>query len=150
MTLTPEQRAQLDAAKKELSKLHLLGPAAWLCARDALRKYTFFADIDWRFLPPLVLDQCRLYSREGMPWAFVTWARVSDAVDARLRSGTPVIAPHEWQSGERLWLVDVVAPFGDAAGIARQALGEIGAERASAWLPGADGRAAVNEVRRDG
>jgi cytolysin-activating lysine-acyltransferase len=82
----------------------------------------------------------------------VTWARVSDAIDQRLRSAAPVIAPHEWGSGDKLWLIDVVAPFGDAPGIARQALREMPGSytSANAWLPGADGRAVLTEVRRDG
>lgn len=147
--MTPEQ---LASAKQELEKLPLLGPALWLFARDPMRRYTFIADLDWRLLPPLVLDQCKLYSREGIPWAFVTWARVNDGIDQRLRSEAPVIAPHEWKSGDKLWLIDVVAPFGDAPGIARQALHEMaGAEpSASVWLPGADGRSVLAEVRRDG
>lgn len=143
---------QLASAKQELEKLPLLGPALWLFARDPMRRFTFIADLDWRLLPPLVLDQCKLYSREGIPWAFVTWARVTDAIDQRLRSAAPVVAPHEWRSGDKLWLIDVVAPFGDAAGIARQALQEMGGTEPSAkvWLPGADGRAALTELRRGG
>ncbi len=147
--MTPQQ---LASAKQELEKLPLLGPALWLFARDPIRRFTFIADLDWRLLPPLVLDQCKLYSREGIPWAFVTWARVSDAIDARLRSTAPVIAPHEWRSGDRLWLIDVVAPFGEAPGIARQALHDMGGTdiSASAWLPGVDGRSELTEIRSDG
>ena len=142
---------QLASAKRELEKLPLLGPALWLFARDPMRRFTFVADMDWRLLPPLVLDQCKLYSREGMPWAFMTWARVSEAIDQRLRTSTPLIAPHEWKSGDKLWLIDVVAPFGDALGIARQALKEIaGASSASVWLPGAEGHSVLHEVKRDG
>lgn len=143
---------QLASAKQELEKLPLLGPALWLFARDPMRRFTFIADLDWRLLPPLVLDQCKLYSREGIPWAFVTWARVNDAIDKRLRSAAPIIAPHEWKSGDKLWLVDVVAPFGDAPGIAQQALREmVGPDStASVWLPDANGRSALTEVRCDG
>jgi hypothetical protein len=126
---------QLASAKRELEKLPLLGPALWLFARDPMRRFTFVADIDWRLLPPLVLDQCKLYSREGLPWAFVTWARVGDAVDQRLRSSAP---------GSHAFAVD-------APDIARQALKEIaGASTANAWLPGAEGGSVLHVVRRDG
>ncbi len=147
--MNPQQRA---SAKQELGKLPLLGSALWLFVRDSTRRFTFVTDLDWRLLPPLVLDQCNLYSREGIPWAFVTWARVSDAIDERLRSTAPVIAPHEWKSGDKPWLIDVAAPFGNAMEVARQALQEIpGAAMAHAWLPdGADGRVVLTEVRRDG
>lgn len=108
----PDAIADLATAKSALSKLPILGPALWLYARDPLRKFTFMADIDWVLLPPVVLDQCRLYTKDDIPFAFFTWAKVSDAVDQRLRSGILRVAPHEWQSGEHLWLIDAVAPFG--------------------------------------
>jgi cytolysin-activating lysine-acyltransferase len=146
-----EQLAQLEAAKKELAKLPLLGPVTWLFARDAQRRFTFFADLDWRLLPPLVLDQCRLFSKEDLPWAFVTWARVSDAVDQRLRSSSPVIAPHEWHSGPHLWLIDVVAPFGEAEEIAKLALSDLApGGSARVWLLDAAGQPRLKEVRGNG
>jgi cytolysin-activating lysine-acyltransferase len=77
-----------------------------------MKKYTFIADLDWALLPPVILDQCRLYTKEGIPFSFFTWALVSDEVDQRLRSLVPRIAPHEWQSGQHLWLIDAVSPFG--------------------------------------
>lgn len=103
---------ELENSKQALKKLPILGPALWLYARDPVKKYMFVGDIDWMLLPAVVLDQCRLYSKSELPFAFVTWAFVNDVVDARLRSEHPKIAPHEWQSGEHVWLVDVVAPFG--------------------------------------
>lgn len=104
----------LEQARQALAKLPILGPALWLYARDANRKFTFLADVDWLLLPPVVLDQCRLYTKNGIPFAFFTWATVNDAIDQRLRSGVAKIAPHEWKSGPHLWLIDVVAPFGQA------------------------------------
>ena len=69
-------------------------------------------DIDWLVLPPVVLDQYKLYSDNGIPFGFFTWACLSDEIDARLRSGQPKLAPHEWKSGSHVWLIDMVAPFG--------------------------------------
>lgn len=102
----------LATAQSALAKLPILGPALWLYARDPLKKYTFIADLDWALLPAVVLDQCRLYTRNDIPFAFFTWAKVNDEIDQRLHSGMLRIAPHEWQSGEHLWLIDAVAPFG--------------------------------------
>ena len=106
-------QAQLDTVRKELAKLPMLGPVLWLYARDENRRFTFVADMDWRLLPPLVLNQNALYSKHEMPWAYFSWAFVNEAVDARLRSKTPVIAPHEWQCGDIPWLIDVVSPHGE-------------------------------------
>jgi cytolysin-activating lysine-acyltransferase len=105
--------AALEQAQGALAKLPILGPALWLYARDPIKKFMFLGDTDWAVLPPIVLDQCRLYTKSGLPYAFVTWAFVNDSVDARLRSAQSRIAPHEWNSGEHLWIIDAVAPFGE-------------------------------------
>lgn len=104
--------AALEQAKGALAKLPILGPALWLYARDPVKKFMFLGDTDWAVLPPIVLDQCRLYTKGGLPYAFVTWALVNDAVAARLRCAQPRIAPHEWKCGEEVWIIDAVAPFG--------------------------------------
>lgn len=104
--------AALGQASGSLAKLPILGPALWLYARDPVKKFMFIGDTNWVLLPPVVLDQCRLYTRGGLPYAFVTWALVDEQVDLRLRSHQPRIAPHEWKCGDRIWIVDAVAPFG--------------------------------------
>lgn len=104
--------AALEEAKGALAKLPILGPALWLYARDPVKKFMFLGDTDWAVLPPIVLDQCRLYTRSGLPYAFVTWALVNETVAARLQSAQPKIAPHEWKCGEEVWIIDAVAPFG--------------------------------------
>ena len=104
--------AALEQARESLAKLPILGLALWLYARDPVKKYMFIGDTDWAVLPPIVLDQCRLYTKNGLPYAFVTWALVSDQIDARLRANQPKLAPHEWKSGDHIWIIDAVAPFG--------------------------------------
>ncbi len=121
MTTTPQLSAEdLASATKELAKLPLLGPVLWLYARDPQRKYTFVADMDFRLLPPLIHNQCHLLSKGQVPWAFFSWAFVSEAVDARLRTTQPVIAPHEWKSGEIPWLIDALMPFSVGANAAER------------------------------
>lgn len=104
--------AALEEARGALSKLPILGPALWLYAKDPIKKFMFLGDTDWAVLPPIILDQCRLYTKNELPYAFITWALVNDAVAARLKSGQPKIAPHEWQTGDQVWIIDAVAPFG--------------------------------------
>lgn len=104
--------AVLEQARQSLAKLPILGPALWLYARDPAKKFMFLGDIDWAVLPPIVLDQCRLYTKSGLPYAFVTWAFINDRIAARLHSSQPRIAPHEWKCGEHVWIIDAVAPFG--------------------------------------
>ena len=145
---TPKQMspAQIESARKELGKLPLLGPVMWLYARDPLRRFTFVSDMDWRLLPPLVLDQCKLYQRQEVPWAYFSWAMVSPAVDARLRSAVPVIAPHEWRCGDIPWLIDVVTPFGEAQALTQEVCTQFAkGKKVSGWIAGVDGQAKLHE-----
>lgn len=42
------------------------------------------------------------------------WARVSDEVEAMLKAGATKVRPQDWKSGPKLWVIEVVAPFGCA------------------------------------
>lgn len=138
--------AALHEAKDALAKLPILGPALWLYARDPVKKFMFLADIDWAVLPPIVLDQCRLYTKSGLPYAFVTWAFVNDAVHARLGSAQPKIAPHEWKSGEHVWIIDAVAPFGQLDETLKELRENLfPGRKVSAFLPQQNGTMAVHE-----
>jgi cytolysin-activating lysine-acyltransferase len=146
MSSTTEQ--QLQAARKELGKLPLLGPVMWLYGRDPQRKYTFAADMDWRLLPPLVLEQCKLYNKQEMPWAYFSWATVSSEVDQRMRSATPVIAPHEWHSGSIPWLIDIVMPFGEDLPLIQEVVSSFAqGQKVFGWMPAADGQLAIREFQ---
>jgi cytolysin-activating lysine-acyltransferase len=110
----PTAPQDISQAKAALAKLPMLGPIMWLYARDANKRWSFVAEQDWLLIPPLVLDQCKLYTKQEIPWAYCSWAKVSDPVHARLQSGQAKIGPAEWQSGSNCWLIDLVAPFGEA------------------------------------
>jgi hemolysin-activating ACP:hemolysin acyltransferase len=42
------------------------------------------------------------------------WASVSDEVAEYLSVGTTKLRPQDWKSGDKLWVVEVIAPFGGA------------------------------------
>lgn len=109
---SPLTEAQVQAAEAAFDRLSVLGPVAWLYGRTQDRRFLFLADLDWAVMPPVVLDQCRLFMQGKMPFAFITWAFVNDEVHQRLSQGHGKLAPHEWKSGEHAWLIDVAAPFG--------------------------------------
>ena len=65
-------------------------------------------------MPPLALDQIKLYLQDEKPVAFVTWARLSTSVAERYRNPPHHLTGSEWTSGDQIWLIDVVTPFGGA------------------------------------
>lgn len=115
-TPSPEAVAQAETAN-----LTLLGQATWLMSLSSAHKHFFLADLEWRIRPPLLLRQCRLFQRDGRPFAFVTWAYVTDEVIARLKTAPGRLQPAEWRCGRKPVVVDVIAPFGGADACLKEA-----------------------------
>ncbi len=111
-TPSPEAiKLAIDQAKSVLKKLPLLGPIAWLCMNSPQHRNQFIADLKWRVMPTLVLDQAKLYMRDEAPVAYASWAFLSPEAAERYRA-TGRLAPGDWKSGSESWLIDLVAPFG--------------------------------------
>ena len=96
-----------------------MGQIAWLLMQSPVHKHLFLADLEWLVLPPVQLKQFRIFRQKKVPVAFASWAFISEEVEQRLTSGVNKIKPGEWNSGDRLWLIDLVAPFGGAEDILR-------------------------------
>ncbi len=72
----------------------------------------FLADLDWAIIPPYQLNQYRLFYKGDTPMAIVCWAQVNDEVLARLKKLGTRIRTREWNCGEHVIVMAVVAPFG--------------------------------------
>lgn len=99
----------------------MIGAVLMLVLRSEKYRYLFAGDFEWLIVPPIRFKQFRLFrSKNNEPLAFVSWAHVSESVESRLAAGHTRLSPKEWQSGESLWLMDVIAPFGGAKEILKQ------------------------------
>ncbi|QEZ48289.1 toxin-activating lysine-acyltransferase [Cupriavidus oxalaticus] len=103
-----------EQAQRVIKKIPLLGPVSWLMMNNPTTRHSFFADLEWRVMPPLILEQAKLYMRGEMPTAFVTWACLSDAVAERFAKPPYQLAPGDWKSGNRVFLIDLIAPYDGA------------------------------------
>jgi cytolysin-activating lysine-acyltransferase len=66
---------------------------------------------------------------------------VSDEVEARLAAGTTKMRPQDWKSGDRLWVVEVIAPFGGAEEMVKDLKAKVFPQRELKFLAvGAEGR----------
>lgn len=90
----------------------VLGHVVWLMMNMPRYRHVFLSELEWMVLPPIMLNQYRLFRVEDRIVAFAAWAYLSEAVEARLQNSNPKLAPTEWKSGDRLWLIDLHAPFG--------------------------------------
>jgi cytolysin-activating lysine-acyltransferase len=104
-----DQPAPAGAAKRTSE---VLGEITWLMSQSPLHKQLFISDLEWLAMTPMMLQQFRLFYDQTKPVGVVFWASVSEEVEARLAAGNARMRPQDWKSGDRLWVVEVIAPFG--------------------------------------
>ena len=90
----------------------IFGQVTWLMTQSKGHRNFFISDLEWMAMPPLLLRQFRIFPGKDQPLGVALWARLSDEVVARMESGGNRLAPGEWNSGDNLWLVELIAPFG--------------------------------------
>ncbi len=121
---SPTSQTVTDAAAQrpnitpDLSSI--LGQAAGVMMHSPLHKHMFVQDLEWLLMPPIGLKQFRLWRRDNLPVAFASWAFLNDEAATRLAAGVRRLAPAEWRSGDQLWLIDLVCPFGGTEEIMRR------------------------------
>lgn len=110
---TEELAALVKAqAQRVIGKIPLLGAVSWLLMQQSATRHTLLSELEWRVMPALVLDQAKLYMRDGAPIAYVSWASLSDAVAQRYVAPPHQLMAADWQSGQQIWIVDLCVPFG--------------------------------------
>jgi len=69
-------------------------------------------DIRRLIVPPVVLGQYRIYRDEEVPICFASWALLSDKISEGYKEGTYNLRPNDWNTGDNLWLINVLCPKG--------------------------------------
>lgn len=116
-----------EGAAKKVSEV--LGEITWLMSQSPLHKQFFISDLEWFVMAPVLLQQFRLFYDKDKPIGVVFWATVNDEVEERLESGTSRLRPQDWKSGNSLWVVEVIAPFGGSEEMVRDLKTKVFAER---------------------
>ncbi|UES54000.1 toxin-activating lysine-acyltransferase [Roseibium aggregatum] len=102
-----------ESAKQNVVRMTAVGHACWLMSRSPLHKHMMITDIEWLVLPPIMLNQFRLWQHNGMPIGFASWAYLGEEASERIvEKGIRRLMPTDWKSGEDLWLIDFIAPMG--------------------------------------
>ncbi len=90
----------------------VLGEITWLMTQSPNHKGFFISDLEWMIMVPVMLQQFRLFYNKDKPIGVALYARVNDEVEERLKSGSARLRPQDWKSGDKLWIVEIIAPFG--------------------------------------
>jgi hemolysin-activating ACP:hemolysin acyltransferase len=97
-----------------------LGLAAEILVDAGRERLSLAALLAWLRMPIKLGQILFLTSWERIPLGFATWAFVGNRILERLQSGEqdlPLL--EDWNDGEHLWIVDVVAPQGHGAELLR-------------------------------
>lgn len=95
------------------TRINAIGHAVWLMSRSPLHKHLMITDIEWLVTPPIMLGQFHLWERAGNPYGFASWAFLGDEAEERIvTNGIRRLMPTDWKSGDQLWLIDFICPFG--------------------------------------
>lgn len=92
-----------------------------LCLGSDVHRNWFVKDIDRLFIEPLKADHARLFYRDGKVIGFISWAFLSYEAEDAFVNGTRKLQSDDWKSGNRIWIIDCIAPYGDVGFIGRWA-----------------------------
>jgi cytolysin-activating lysine-acyltransferase len=94
---------------------HFLGEMTWLLSQSPLHRGLAIGDLDWLIMPALLTEQFYMFRDGEQPVGLALWAETNADGEAKLERG--MIEPEnrltldQWRGGDRIWLVDLVAPF---------------------------------------
>lgn len=88
------------------------GAMTYLASLVPFHREKTLARAQFYFEPALRLGQYRMFRTNGFPRAFITWAGLSPKAEMAFAVDHQPLAPEDWTSGNSVWLIDFVAPFG--------------------------------------
>lgn len=112
----PAGKPQAAAVAPTVS--HLLGEMTWLLTQSPLHRALSIGDLEWLVMPALIHQQFYLFRDGEQPVGLAMWAKCTPEVVRKLDKG--MIEPEnrltleEWNAGDQVWLVDLIAPFANA------------------------------------
>lgn len=102
------------------SEAEALGSAVWLWLHSACHRDIPLHALNALLLPAISHRQFILGRQNGRPVFYVAFSNLSLEAEARYLSQPAICMPAaDWNSGERIWFNDWVAPFGHSVPVSR-------------------------------
>lgn len=93
----------------------IMGGVMLLTQRSPLHKTYLVSEWFQQIYPAIMLNQFRYYTDEhGNPLAFCNWAFLSEKNMNEILSGVRDIKKSDWQSGNNMFIPEMIAPYGHA------------------------------------
>jgi cytolysin-activating lysine-acyltransferase len=98
----------------ERSEAEVLGAAVWLWMHSPQHRDIPLHALPTVLLPIIKLQQYALVSRNGKALFFLSWMWMDEDAERRyLTQPAIMVQESDWACGERMWIRDWIAPFGD-------------------------------------
>ncbi len=121
----------------------MLGEVTWLMTQSQAHKNFFLSDLEWMAMTPILLKQFRVFYAKDRPIGVIFWGRVNDEVEERLKKGNARLKPQDWKSGDKLWVIDIVAPYGGQDEMLKDLKEKVFSEEEFRFLSVVDGKISV-------
>ncbi|MGU9820586.1 MULTISPECIES: toxin-activating lysine-acyltransferase [Pseudomonas] len=107
-------------SEKPWNEAQALGAAVWLWMHSASHRDVPLHTLNALLLPAIANRQFIIGYESGRPVFYAAWCWFSVEAEQRYVQNPAISLPaHDWNSGERLWFLDWVTPFGHSARLAR-------------------------------
>ena len=103
-----------------MKNIEAIGKIVWLMGQSQAHQAHDVADLHRVVLPPVAFQQYRIWETEDYPVGYMSYALFNEEAEAAFISNSRFMEPEDWKSGDRLWLVDFIAPFGGVREIVRE------------------------------
>lgn len=102
------------------SEAEVLGSAVWLWMQSQPHQNLPLNTLSALLMPAIKHRQFVIASQAGRPVFYVSWANFSEEAEERYLQQHPIHMPNtDWNSGDRGWFLDWVAPFGHTRSMVR-------------------------------
>ena len=95
------------------SEAEVLGSAVWLWMHSSSHRHTSLDALPALLLPAIKHRQFILAAEAGRPVFYLSWANLNAQTEQQFIQRHQIhMKDAEWNSGDRMWIFDWVAPFG--------------------------------------
>lgn len=122
---SPDQLLRMAFARAS----QVFGQTVSIFMQSPQHRHLLLSDLEWRVIPPIALQQYRLVQHKGAPAGFISWALVDEKTEQRLQQPDFRLRLQDWKSGERVWIIDVVAPATQAPALIEKVKAELFKDR---------------------
>lgn len=103
-----------------VNEAEVLGAAVWLWMHSPLHRDAPLHTLPDLLLPVIKHRQYVVATEQGRPVFFMSQAWLSPEAEARYLTQPAILMPQsDWNSGDRMWVCDWVAPFGHTPDMSR-------------------------------